>query len=229
MSVFSGRSFTAGVVRAGLISAATLFAAGTVALAQAPATGAVGANRCYEGTAPVSQQDMQAFIGQPDGLLQRYPTGNNGMSSEVRNIVMTDGSTLDAMVGLISQANLQQRYAIMAGLGQATIGCQVKDALLALRIQQAVARLGDRDLETAYLSTLGTIETATIRGGALGGGGFGGPVGASFGSGLGYNGLPTAVPQRATNSFTGGGVEAASARRTRSGGGSGVLFAPISP
>jgi hypothetical protein len=172
---------------------------------------------------------MRAFLGQPDSLLQRYPAGNNGMSSEVRNIVMTDGNTLDAVVGLIAQANLQQRYAIMAGLGQATIGCQVKDALLALRIQQAVARLGDRDLETAYLSTLGTIETATIRGGALGGGGFGGPVGASFGSGLGYNGLPTAVPQRATNSFTGGGVEAASSRRTRSGGGSGVLFTPISP
>ena len=229
MSVISRRSSAAGFVRAGLISAAALLAAGTGALAQASSTGTAGLNRCYEGTAPVSQQDMQAFTAQPDGLLQRYPAGNNGMSSEVRNIVMTDGSTLDAIVGLIGQANLQQRYAIMAGLGQATIGCQVKDALLALRIQQAVARLGDRDLETAYLSTLGTIETATIRGGALGGGGFGGPVGASFGSGLGYNGLPTAVPQRATNSFTGGGVEAASSRRTRSGGGSGVLFTPISP
>lgn len=151
MSVFSGRSFTAGVVRAGLISAAALLATGAAALAQAPANGGAGSNRCYEGTAPVSQQDMQNFIGQPDGLLQRYPTGNNGMSSEVRNIVMTDGNALDAMIGLISQANLQQRYAIMAGLGQATIGCQVKDALLALRIQQAVARLGDRDLETLSL------------------------------------------------------------------------------
>jgi hypothetical protein len=148
------------------------------------------------------------FLG---NLVTTY-IGGPSLSKEVRNLLMSDPTLLDALIDAADDGNDAQQGAIGAGLAQAASDLASSDPQLAQAIQGDVAQNGPSGLTTAFAST-GTQTAST--GGAGGGGGGGGGRGqvggvASSGgnggtnsggssSGGGSNGSSFGTP----NSFTG--------------------------
>lgn len=137
---------------------------------------------------PVSLTNVQAFLAAPESLLQKYPFGGISMATEVRNLVVSDGSTIDALVALAKTAGPSQKSAIGAGLAQAARALVATQPDLAAAIQQKVAESGDQQLTTAFVAGSSTVQTAAISPGAIGGTpGTGGAINAGPIGGTGSN------------------------------------------
>src|SRR3954451_19815059 len=106
------------------------------------------------------------------------------MISQLRDLLASDSSTLQAILGLLPNANAEQKSALGAALAQAARLYARNDQTFAQQIQQAVADTKDADLILAYAAASGD---APIGAGAGAGssGASGGPTGALGGPGGG--------------------------------------------
>ncbi|MGD1036868.1 MAG: hypothetical protein ABR878_06650 [Roseiarcus sp.] len=163
------------------------------------------------------------FKANPQGLLTTYASAGLPLSTQVRNLVLTDPSLVDTLINVAKSANDAQKAAIGAGLAEAARILAATNPQLAAQIQLAVAQSGLGPLITAFIAGSNATETAAVGGGEGGGAGTGGPtsgVGNSGGSNTGSN--PGGVSFGATNG--------ASAFGTISGApGGGLTGQPTSP
>jgi hypothetical protein len=129
------------------------------------------------------------FKANPQGLLTTYASAGLPLSTEVRILVLTDPSLVDALITVAKGgANDAQKAAIGGGLAEAARIIVATDPTLAAQIQLAVAQSGLKPLITAYIAaSYATVTAATGEGGGGGGGGGGptGGVGSSTGSNTG--------------------------------------------
>ncbi|GGE48824.1 hypothetical protein GCM10007276_27490 [Agaricicola taiwanensis] len=164
--------------------------------------------------------DVQAFTENPAGLLTRHMSGGTELTRASYNLIVTDPTTVDALVGLIGQSNSLQKFALGTGMGDAVRQCSANDPAVADAIQTAIAALNQPEFEIAFTQSINQIETAAIPG-AGGSGPFG--TSATMEGLLGGDG----VGQGSVNYFTGGG--AGSPRSNRSGNGSSASLETVSP
>lgn len=146
-----------------------------------------------------------APVVSPGDLLGRFPSGGGGMVSEVRNMVATNPGSVDGIGAILGAASADQKQAIGAGLGQAAGLCTRQEPDSARRIQEAVLRMNNSDVSTAFQTVTGDRQTAATGGGGGGAGGGGG------GGGTGVSGSSTAggtspVIPTSTSSFANSGL-----------------------
>ena len=132
------------------------------------------------------------FKANPQGLLTTYASAGLPLSTEVRSLVLTDPSLVEALITVANGANDAQKAAIGAGLAEAARVLAATNPQLAAQIQGDVAQSGLGILVTAFIAASNATQTAAVggasgEGGGGGGGGAVGGVGASAGSYSGAN------------------------------------------
>lgn len=183
--------------------------------------------------AQLSQQEVSQFLGNPSNLLATNPDGGARVVSTVRDLVLTDASTLTSVINLIAGASQSQQSSIGAGLGQAAQALVRTNPTLANQIQQQLAACGDacRQALVAYAAVTGNVQIAAggSGGGGGGGGGVGGPINGGppqsaggGGSGVGGGGGGGVTTQGNVFSAGGGGGGVG-------GGGGGGTTQTVSP
>lgn len=148
-----------------------------------------------------------AFIANPKSILDENPNGGGRLSTEIRDLLVSDGSTLGPIVDLIKDANDAQKMAISDGLAQAAKLLVLTNQALAADIQSRIAAINDPTITVAFTNALGDVRLGGVGAGAgpLGGAGVGsgGPSNlsgaASALENIGSQGTPTAA-----FAFTGG-------------------------
>lgn len=138
--------------------------------AQAPGPGGPGT--------PLSDQNnsgpnLAAFLADPTSLLARYPNGGGSMVADVRDLAQADLSTVNVLLSLIPSANTDQKTAIGTGLGLAALALVKTNPQAGTIIQDALVKLNDPTILTAYAAVTGNQRLA-----AAGPGGGGGSAGA---------------------------------------------------
>lgn len=110
------------------------------------------------------------------------------MITLVRDLAASDPLTLNALIGLLGNANPDQAAAIGSGLGQAAELAVNTDEAYATEIQSAIASAGNSNALVAYSAVVGgDIKLAAATGGGGGGGAEEGTAqtGSFFGGGGG--------------------------------------------
>jgi hypothetical protein len=121
-----------------------------------------------------------AFETDPGQVLTQNANGGPQLATLVRSLAVSDPATLSAIIGLLPNANKDQKAAIAAGLAQAAkIEIRINPAF-ANDIQQAIAKTKDQDVVLAFAAASGDQPI-----GATGGGG---PAGGSGGQTSSTNG-----------------------------------------
>jgi hypothetical protein len=161
------------------VSVAAIIASAAIGFA-----GAAQAASCYDPAQALTPAQISAFTGNPGDLLAKSPEGGGAMVSQIRDLAATDSAALGAIVGLIKDANDDQKRAIGSGLAQAARICVPKDQAYASQIQQAIADNKDPVVVLAYASTAGNEP--------IGAGPGAGSPGASGGATAGL-GVPTGL------------------------------------
>lgn len=136
--------------------------------------GAAGADAACVSPAPVSAPDVQSFNSDPQSLLRQYQAGGAGLVTAVRNLAVSEGSTVGNIASLAAAASSAQRASIGAGLGQAAAICAPRDAPAAQSIQQAIVTTNNSEMTIAFQAVSGDARTTAIGAGA----GAGGTLGA---------------------------------------------------
>jgi len=159
------------------------------------------------------------FKADPAKFLDRYKSGGLPLSSEVKDLALTDPSTLPDILTAAKSTNSVQSAAIGAGLAEAAREVASTNPQLATQIQTQVVGSNLAEIVAAYIAVSNspvTTSTAAGGGGAGGGavgGGSGGPVGGvttsggtngGAGSGTGTGSSGTQSPS-SFNSLGGGG------------------------
>lgn len=141
------------------------------ALALAVSVGAVSLDRAFA----QQQTATQRFLANPGQILQQYPDGNPQMISILREVAIADPNSLPVILGLIPNANKDQKTAIGKALGQAATVVVKTNQPYANSILQAIAETKDQDVFLAYSGSASDTGTAATGGGGAGaGGGIGG-------------------------------------------------------
>jgi hypothetical protein len=179
--------------------------------------GGVGVNsaNAQQPGAPNAQQPgaptVAAFLANPGQLLQQNPNGGPLLAGIIQQLVLLDPSTFKIILGLLPDANDQQKIAIAQGLVQAAKIEVLTDQKLAQEWQGQIAEIGDPTFKTAATNAFGDVQLGAIGGapGGNAGAGLGGPGGGPGGGGgggpQGYN--PVTTPFFTyTGSTTGTGV-----------------------
>ncbi len=119
----------------------------------AATTGEVQA-RCTDRPLSQTGSTVANFLNRPEGLLERFPAGDETLSILVREIVTADpNATLDPAIKLLRLANAPQRRAIGVGLGNAARLCMAaSDTGMARRVQEIVRRQNDSTLNAGFVS-----------------------------------------------------------------------------
>ena len=127
-------------------------------------------------SAQQAQQNIaQQFLQNPKQTLEQYPSGGPAMTSLVRELAIADPKTLEVILGLLPNANKDQKTAIGSGLGQAAKVIVRTNQAFATQILQAIAETKDQDVFLAYSGVSPDQGTAAAGGGGAGaGGGVGG-------------------------------------------------------
>jgi hypothetical protein len=129
------------------------------------------------------------FKANPHSLLTTYASAGLPLSTQARDLVLTDPKLVDALIDLARSANDAQKGAIGAGLAEAARVLSASDPAEAARIRQAVAGSGLAPLITAFTALADSTIFAATDGGAAGSGGpIGGVGGAAGASGGGSPG-----------------------------------------
>jgi hypothetical protein len=142
--------------------------------------------------APLSSQQVGRFLADPSAALSRNPDGGAKLVVEIRDLVLSDPATLQAIISLLANANAAQKTAIGSGLGQAAQASLRSNPALANQIQTELAASGDELAIASYSATTGNVDIGST--GDSGGGGVGGPTtstiptGGGGGSGVGATG-----------------------------------------
>jgi hypothetical protein len=113
-----------------------------------------------------------AFLADPPQIIRENPKGGARLTVEVRDLALSDPATLKPILGLVPEANKDQKAAIAAGLAWAARVEARSNPGYASEIEQAVAQTKDQNLILGYAAGTGRYV------GAPGGGrnGFGGNV-----------------------------------------------------
>jgi hypothetical protein len=169
-------------------------------LLQPPLTQAAG----YGPVNALSPQAVNQFVSDPASLLAEFPNGGAKMISEVRDLALSNPATLNALVSLLTNANLDQQKALGAGLGQAALIAVKTDQAYAAQIQKAVTASENQNAILALAAIMGDQAIGAAGGG--GGGGGGGGQTSAYGGAGGYGGSTStissfATPTTATNWF----------------------------
>jgi hypothetical protein len=114
---------------------------------------------------------VSAFLANPSLILQQNPRGGPQMISELRDFAVSDEATLTAILGLIPNANKEQKAAIGAALAQAARIVVRTNQAYSQRIQYLIAETKDEDVILAYAAVAGDRPIGAVGGGAGGGGG----------------------------------------------------------
>src|ERR1043166_2889117 len=114
---------------------------------------------------------VSAFLANPSLILQQNPRGGPQMISELRDFSVSDEATLTAILGLIPNANKEQKAAIGAALAQAARILVRTNQAYSQRIQYLIAETKDEDVILAYAAVAGDRPIGAVGGGAAGGGG----------------------------------------------------------
>ncbi len=134
---------------------------------------------------------VQKFKEDPAALLKAYQSIGLALSREVRNLVLSDPTTVAVFTALCATATKTQSAAIGAGLAEAAALAAPSDPQLSSDIQKAVLASNIPDVITAYQAATSSTQTAATAGGGLGGGGAAGGATGGLGdgaaSGLGGN------------------------------------------
>jgi hypothetical protein len=159
------------------------------------------------GLQPTSAQERLAlttneFLANPSLLLEQDPNGRIRLAATVREFAVADTATLQGILGLLANANKDQKIAIGRGLAQAARIVVRTNPTYANHIQEAVAQTKDQDLVLAYTVTSGDTQLGGI------GGGFGGGGGGAVG------GQTNPLPAGATSA---GGIQPIGGPGTRTG------------
>jgi hypothetical protein len=158
--------------------------------------------------AKLSSQEISQFLANPTATLTANPNGGGRLVVTVRDLMLSDPATLDAIIKLLASANPAQQTAIGSGLGQAAQALVTTNPTLANQIQAALAASGVPLAIASYSAVTGNVEIGSTGGGGGGGGGSGGPVtgGTTIGGG-GSSGAPGAPggTGSASSGLTGGG------------------------
>lgn len=174
-------------------------------------------------TAQTPNSAVDQFLANPTQTLQQYQNGGADLISLIRDAALAHPEALQAIIGLLANANSDQQMAIGSGLGQAA---KSADQAYANTIATAIANSGSSLAGTAFAAATGNISIGST--GAGGGGGTGGGGGGSggstgtFGFALGGSNSGTGTPptehfQTSSQIFTGGGGSVGGT--TSSGGG----------
>jgi hypothetical protein len=185
--------------------------------------------RCFTDTPPVPEAEARRITTNPGLLLSENPLGGAALSTIVRNLAISDPANAIAVLSILSSANPNQAASIAAGLGQATMACEVRAPNVAQAIQRFVANSSDPRFQAVFQSVVGSPVTATIagpRGGISPGGGGGGPLGNTGVTGVGLvaEGAISNAARRTVFQFS---VDPSSVTNTRSR--SAPVFQPASP
>ena len=144
-----------------------------------------------------------AFLANPGQLLQQNPNGGSLLANSAQQLAVSDPSTFKALIGLVANANDQQKSAIAQGLTRAAKTEVLTNQTLAQEWESQIAAITDPTFKTAALDALGDVKLGAVGGapGGNAGAGLGGPGGAPGGGGItqpiGSTGAPVA-----TSSFT---------------------------
>jgi len=171
---------------------------------------------------PQQAPSVNAFLANPNQLLQQYPNGGSLLISIVQQLALADPATFKVLLGLVASANDPQRGALGEGLAQAAKIEVLTDQPLAADWQQQIAAITDPTFKTAATNAFGDVKLGAIGGGPLGGNG-GGPSGPATGGGSLENLASTPVvtqPFAFTGSTSGGGGGITTSRSSSS---------PVSP
>ena len=140
------------------------------------------------------------FLANPGQLLQQNPNGGSLLANSVQQLAVSDPSTFKALIGLVANANDQQKSAIAQGLTRAAKAEVLTNQTLAQEWESQIAAITDPTFKTAALDALGDVKLGAVGGAAGGaaGAGLGGPGGALGGGGatqtIGSTGAPVATP-----------------------------------
>jgi hypothetical protein len=135
---------------------------------------------------PATSADVSAFLGDPNALLMRYPLGGGSMVSDVTALVEADLQTVNALLSLVPTSNEEQKNAIGTGLGLAALALVGTNPQAATTLQDALVRLNDPILLSAYAAVTGNQKLAAAGPGAGGspGGGESATGGGSVNGGI---------------------------------------------
>jgi hypothetical protein len=160
--------------------------------------------------APLTPQQVSQFVANPASALAANPNGGGRLVSYVRDLLLSDRTTLQAIIALLATANADQQSAIGSGLGQAAQALASTDPDLANQIQRLLAASGSNLAIASYQATTGNVQTGAAGGGGAGGGG--GPTGGGSPSGGGGGG------SGGTGGTSGGGTASTGGALTGSSG-----------
>jgi hypothetical protein len=159
---------------------------------------AVGYLLVHPGASPaaaaqLTPQQVSQFLANPSAFLAEHPNGGARLVSRIRDLLLSDPSTLSAIIALLANANDAQQAAIGSGLGQAAQALASTNPTLANQIQTALAGSGSKLAIASYSATTGNVQIGAAGGGGGGTGGGGpisggAPTGGGGGSGAGQGG-----------------------------------------
>jgi hypothetical protein len=139
--------------------------------------------------AQLTQQQINAFLANPSGLLAQNASGGSDMVAMVRDLMTSDPNNpnmLSSIIALLASANSAQQAAIGSGLGMAAQALVRTNPDVANQIQVALANSGVQTAIASFSSVTGNAVIGAAGGG--GGGGGGGPTGSGAPSGGGGGG-----------------------------------------
>jgi len=129
----------------------------------------------------------------PAQLLQQYPNGGQLLINALQQLVLTNPSTFDTILGAVGGASAPVKIAIATALPQAAKTMVLTNEALAAEWQQKILAVTDPTFKTAALDAFGDVKLGSIGGGPLGGP-TGGPGGLGGGSLENIVSGPTATP-----------------------------------
>lgn len=98
-----------------------------------------------------TQPAVNSFLVRPEGLLERYPRGEVGLTPIIAQLVASSyRSTLKPIIKLIDRGNGQQRLAIGRGLAIAVSLCRGKDASMIEAVANAIEPHHELEFLTGY-------------------------------------------------------------------------------
>ncbi|KQM31039.1 hypothetical protein ASF03_18880 [Rhizobium sp. Leaf68] len=189
---------------------------------------------CFVAPAKLPDADVQAFLSNPQSLLQQYAVGGMAMQMRVRALAGSNPATLAALISLASPTSDGQAQvaAIGGGLGRAARACVVADPVYAGTIQRSVLESNNQPLIDAFNGANAEAPTAALGGAGAGAGAGGAAVGGpGAGGAVGGSGLPgaQAAGSNGVGQSNGSLVASASSARFFSASGGGGSSSSVSP
>ncbi len=104
----------------------------------------------------IAEITVATFLTDPPEILRENPKGGARLIVEVRDLALSDPTTLPSILALLPEASEAQKAAIGAGLAQAEKVARRTRPAYANEIQQAVVQTNDRELILAYDAGIAT-------------------------------------------------------------------------